>query len=71
MDESIDSMVLINFPTPCLSIMFWTTWIFGSYACVWSINALATFCNSTCLAIFALMWKGAKGQSMIACPFSS
>ncbi len=51
--------------------LFWTTWILGSYSCGWSINAPATFCNSTCLAICVLMWKSTKGQSIIACPSSS
>ncbi len=40
-------------------------------SCDWSINAPTTFYNSTCLAIFALIWKGTKGQSMIACLYSS
>ncbi len=50
--------------------LFWTTWIFHSYSCGWYSNVLATFCNSTCSTIHVLMWKGTKGQSMIACPFS-
>ncbi len=48
--------------------LFWPIGIPSSYSCGWSINALATFYNSTCLAIPTLMWKGTKGQSMIACP---
>jgi hypothetical protein len=48
--------------------LFWTIGIFGSCSCGWYINFHATFCNSTCLAIHDLMWKGTKGQSMIACP---
>jgi hypothetical protein len=51
--------------------LFWTIGIPTSYACDWSINALASFCNSTCLVIHVLMWKGTKGQSMIECPSSS
>ncbi len=51
--------------------LFWTTRIHDSYFYGWSINAPTTFCNSTCLAIHVLMWKGTKGQSMITCPFSS
>jgi hypothetical protein len=47
--------------------MFWTIGIHGSLSCGWSINALTTFYNSTCLTILALMWKGTKDQSMIAC----
>ncbi len=37
--------------------MFLTTWIPDSCSYSWSTNALATFCNSTCLVIHALMWK--------------
>jgi len=51
--------------------LFWTTGILGSCSCDWSINAPATFYNSTCLVIHASLWKGTKGQSMIACPSSS
>jgi hypothetical protein len=50
---------------------FWTTRIFSYCSYDWSINVLATFCNSTCLTILVLMWKGTKGQSMTACPSSS
>ncbi len=49
--------------------LFWT--ILSSCSYGWSINALATFCNSTCLTILALMWKGIRWQSMIACLSSS
>jgi hypothetical protein len=51
--------------------LLWTTRIPGSYSCGWSINALATFYSSTCLAIHVLMWKSTKGQSIITCPSSS
>jgi hypothetical protein len=51
--------------------LFRTTWISSSYSYEWSINVLATFYNSTCLAVLVLMWKSTKGQSIIACPFSS
>ncbi len=40
--------------------MFWIIRISSSCSYDWSINALATFCNSTCLAIFVWMWKGTK-----------
>ncbi len=52
-------------PNSMLLNQFWTTWILDSCSCGWSINVLTTFCNSTCLAIVFLMWKGTKGQSMI------
>jgi hypothetical protein len=58
-------------PNSMLLILLWTTWIFNSCSYGWNINVLTTFCNSTCLAIFALMWKGTKRQFMIACPSSS
>jgi len=51
--------------------LLWTIIIHGSCSYGWSNNALATFCKSTCLTIFYLMWKGTKGQSIITCPSSS
>ncbi len=47
-------------PNSMLLNIFWTTWIPYSCSCGWSINVPTTFCNSTCLVIFALMWKGTK-----------
>jgi len=58
-------------PNSMLLNLLWTTGIPNSCSCGWSINALATFCNSTCLAILILIWKGTKGQSMITCLSSS
>jgi hypothetical protein len=55
-------------PNSMLLNLFWTTWILDSCSCGWSINILATFYNSTCLTMSALMWEGTKGKSMIACP---
>jgi len=49
--------------------LFWTIRILGSYSCGWSIIVLATFCNSTCLTILVLMWKGTK--MTITCHFPS
>jgi hypothetical protein len=52
-----------------LSIL-WTTIIHSFCSYGWSINAPTTFCNSRCLAIPTLMWKGTKGKSIITCHFS-
>ncbi len=59
------------FPNSMFLNLFWTIGILDSYYCGWSINVLGTFCNSICLVILILMWKGTKGQSMIAYLFSS
>ncbi len=48
--------------------LFSTIIFFGIWSYDWFTNVLVTFCNSTCLAIPILMWKGIKGQSMIMCP---
>jgi hypothetical protein len=40
--------------------LLWTIGIPGTCFCGWSINVFATFYNSTCLAIFVLMWKCTK-----------
>jgi len=72
MDGWICQLCGPNWPSNSMPLnLFWTKWIHGSYFCDWSINALATFCNSTFLAILTLMWKGIKRQSMIVCPSSS
>ncbi len=48
-----------RFPTSMPLNLLWTTRIPSSYG--WSINVPTTFCNSTCVAIHVLMWKGTKG----------
>ncbi len=48
--------------------LFWTTRILGSYSCGWSITVFTTFYDSTCPAIFTLMCKSKKGQSIVICP---
>ncbi len=55
-------------PNSRLLNLFWIVGIPSSYSYDWSINASTTFCNSACLTMLALMWKGIKGQSMIGCP---
>jgi hypothetical protein len=66
-DGFVDYVVLVGFPTPCLSICFGL----HEFSYGWSINAPTTFYNSTCLVIPILMWKDIKGQSMIICLSSS
>ncbi len=71
MDGSICWLFGPNWPPNSMLLsLLWATWIPGSWSCDWSINAPTTFYNSTCLAIHVLMWKGTKGQSIIACPSS-
>jgi hypothetical protein len=48
-------------PNSMLLNMFKTVGIPNSYSYGWSIHVPATFCNSTCLVIPILMWKGTKG----------
>jgi hypothetical protein len=47
--------------------LFWIIRIHNFCFYNWSINVFATFYNSACLAMFALVWKGTKGQSMMEC----
>ncbi len=62
-DESIYFPILLNLLAPCFIIYFirYCSYIYGS-----SIDLFAKFCNSTCLVMFVLIWKGTKRQSIIA-----
>ncbi len=61
MDWQICRLCSPNWPPNSMPLnLFWTTKIHGSWSCDWSTNVLATFCNSTCLAIPTLMWKKHK-----------
>ncbi len=72
MDGLICSLYGPNWPPNSMPFnMFCTIGIPNSCSCGWSINALATFCSSTCRTMPILMWKGTKGQSTIACLSSS
>ncbi len=51
-----------NWPPNSMPLnIFYPTKILSFWSCDRSINVLAISCNSTCLAILALMWKNIKG----------
>ncbi len=72
MDGWICQLCGPNWPfNSMLLTLLWITWIPSFWFCDRSINGHATFCNSTCLAIPVMMWKGTKRQSIVACLSSS